>query len=250
MKVILNPSNLAQTVKHIRGSAKLIDKQKISQFVYEFTFEMLDPLEINFKAGQYIAVVISPAVRRQYSISSAPQSKKQFQMIVDIKPNGIGVNYLMNLKSADVIQFIGQIGLFVLPEILEKNLYFISTGTGIAPLKSMIEDLINRNQSKSHNIKVIFGTRYIDDIFYTENFNKYLKENLIDDYKIYLSRPDKTYPQIEEGYVTKYFENMKENDLEKAQFYICGGNEMIKSLEQQLLSKGVNAGNIIYEKFY
>src|SRR3990167_4037666 len=201
MKVILNPSNLAQTVKHIRGSAKLIDKQKISQFVYEFTFEMLDPLEIN-------------------------------------------------LKSADVIQFIGQIGLFVLPEILEKNLYFISTGTGIAPLKSMIEDLINRNQSKSHNIKVIFGTRYIDDIFYTENFNKYLKEILIDDYKIYLSRPDKTYPQIEEGYVTKYFENMKENDLEKAQFYICGGNEMIKSLEQQLLSKGVNAGNIIYEKFY
>ena len=95
MKLVFNPS---QINKPIKGKASFLSKKQISHFVYEFIFEMIEPDEINFKSGQYIAIEIEQRIRRQYSISSAPQSKKHFQMIVDIKPNGVGVNYLMNLN--------------------------------------------------------------------------------------------------------------------------------------------------------
>ena len=261
MKIILNPQPATDSnnIKPIRGKAKLVSKKQLATFVYELTFEMADPLELNFKGGQYIAVIISPTVRRQYSIASAPQgvcvdgktfSKKHFQLVIDVKPNGVGVNYLMNLALEDEINFIGQIGLFVLPENLSKNLFFISTGTGLAPLKSMAEDLIHKNLFKNHSIKFIFGTRFFNDIFYKEIFENYLKDNHISDFKIYLSQPDKEYKGIEKGYVTEYFENFTAHDLNDSQFFICGGMNMIKSTEQLLLIKNVPQENIIYEKFY
>lgn len=252
MKIILNQQPIINPnhPKPIRGKAKLVSKRQLSRFVYELIFEMVDPLEINFRGGQYIAVEIERTIRRQYSISSAPQNKRHFQMVIDIKPNGVGVNYLMNLKTEDIITFVGQIGLFVMPDNLDKNLFFISTGTGIAPLKSMIEDLINTNKYKEHSIKVIFGTRFIDDIFYVEVFDKYLGENKIADYKVYLSQPDKEYKSIEKGYVTEYFENYTAEQLKNSQFFICGGMNMIKSTEALLLAKNVLQEKIIYEKFY
>jgi ferredoxin-NADP reductase len=249
MKLVINPID-RERIRPIKGTAKFIGKKQISNFVYELTFEMVEPVEINFQSGQYIVLIVSNSDRRQYSISSAPQNKKQFEMAVDIKPNGKGVNYLMSLNPGDEINLIGQIGLFVLAPALAKNLYFLSTGTGIAPLKSMIEDLINKDQAKDHSIKVVFGTRYINDIFYKEIFNEYLEKGLIKDYKIYLSRPDQEYPGLYEGYITKYIEDLNNEDLENAQFYICGGNEMIKSMEALLLQKGVNEEQIFYEKFY
>lgn len=247
MKLVINPTDRPRPIK---GTAKFISKEQLSSFVYELTFEMVEPIEINFQSGQYIVLIISNTDRRQYSISTSPQNKKQFKVALDIKPNGKGVNYLMNLNPGDEINMIGQIGLFVLAPSLSKDLYFLATGTGIAPLKSMVEDLISKDQAKDHNIKVIFGTRYINDIFYQELFNEYLQKDLIKEYKIYLSRPDKEYSGLYEGYITKYFESKTLEDLKNGQFYVCGGNEMIKSMEAMLLEKGVSESAIFYEKFY
>ena len=163
MKIIPASQNL---VRPIKGTARLISRRQISQHVYEFDFEMIEPMSMDFKAGQYVAIVINPTTRRQYSISTSPSySKKIFQIVLDIKPNGFGVNYLMGLNTNDVITFVGQIGLFVLPNNLKKNLYFISTGTGLGPLKSMMEELILSGRFKDHNIISVFGTRYIEDVF-------------------------------------------------------------------------------------
>jgi NAD(P)H-flavin reductase len=255
MKLVFNP---AQINKPIKGKAAFISKKQISHFVYEFVFEMIEPEQIDFKAGQYIAIEIDAKTRRQYSISSAPgitdNDQRKFEMVIDVKPNGVGVNYLMNLQPGDEIKFIGQIGLFVLPPLLKKDIYFISTGTGVAPLKSMVEDLINKGLHLQHNIYVIFGTRYLGDIFYSEIFNEYFSKNLIKDFKIYLSRPQddyaENYKDIQKGYVTLYFKNNLSINLNDSQFFICGGNEMIKSTESILLDKGVSDNDIFYEKFY
>ena len=245
-----NLENNTQLIKPIKGSAKLIKKTQLSDHVYEFTFEMVEPTEIHFKSGQYIAIQIDSKTRRQYSISSAPQNKNQFQLVIDVKPNGFGVNHLMNLEKNDQIIFIGQIGLFVLPQTLDQDLYFVSTGTGLAPLKSMIEDLIANDLYRNHRINVIFGTRYENDIFYKEIFNEYLEQGLINEYKIYLSKPEEIKDDFEQGYVTKYFENLSLKDLNDSQIYICGSGAMIKSLEEMLLEKGLPQEKIIYEKFY
>ncbi len=255
MKKLVFPAKTSDQVSTlkatpIRGIAQFESANQIAADVLEMKFKMLEPRELNFKAGQYIALVIEPNVRRQYSISSAPAfSRTDFELLIDTKPNGVGVNFLKGLKRFDKINFVGQIGLFVLAEELKKNLYFISTGTGIAPLKSMIEELILSGESKNHNIYVIFGTRFETDIFYRQLFENYKEKGLIKDYQLYLSRSPET-KNVNHGYVTRYLESLSSVILSESQFFICGGGDMINSTEMLLLEKGVSPNNIYYEKFY
>ena len=60
------------TIAPIRGMAKLIERNILADTVYEFLFQMVNPTELNFEPGQYIALEINPTTRRQYSISTSP----------------------------------------------------------------------------------------------------------------------------------------------------------------------------------
>lgn len=233
----------------IHATAKLLERQIIADTVYEFKFQMVKPRELEFEAGQYIALEIDSKTRRQYSISTSPLSSKDiFKIVIDIKPDGVGTKYLMSLKVGDEIRFIGQIGLFVLPEELEQNLFFIATGVGLAPLKSMVETLISDQRNLSHNIYVQFGTRSIGDIFYEDLFNTYFSTGLIKDYKIYLSQA--SMPGSIEGYVTQFVNLYDSATIENAQFFLCGSGAMIRDVEEELNEKNISPSSVFYEKFY
>lgn len=232
-----------------KASAKLISKRQLAKFVWEFTFEMVEPLILEFVSGQYVAIIIDPKTRRQYSIVSSPlKTEKEFVLVVDIKPNGPGVSYLLNLNINDEISFIGPIGNFVMLQNLAKDLYFIATGTGIAPLMSMIETLIFNKSNLEHNIHLHFGTRFVTDLFYTDVFDKYLKEGSIKEYVQYLSQDESDYTK--KGYVTQFIPTLSADIVSDSQFYICGGTEMVKSSQDMLLEKGVLVSNIFHEKFH
>jgi len=236
------------------SKASLKNKTKLTSTVVEFEFEMVDPLRLVFKAGQYIAIDIAPKVKRQYSIASSPSnSKKSFKIVIDVKPNGIGTKYLMGLNIGDVINFIGGIGLFILPARFARDVFFIGTGTGLAPLKSMVEEILAQNAqgilSTLPNIHLYFGTRYKEDIFYEDSFNKYLQESKIKDYKIFLSREQNS-KKHQTGYVSKFIDFHDVEVLHGAQYFLCGSGEMIKSVEGLLIDKNINQASIYYEKFY
>ena len=79
------------------NSAILISKDELSWCVWRFRLKAKSPL-INFIPGQYISIIIDPSTRRQYSISNySSASFDEFEIIVDIKPNGVGTTYLKNL---------------------------------------------------------------------------------------------------------------------------------------------------------
>lgn len=233
----------------MKSSAKLRLKRQIANFVWEFIFDVNEPHKLYFEAGQYIAIIVDPKSRRQYSIVSSPlTSEKEFVLAIDIKPNGAGTNLLMSLNIEDEISFIGPIGNFVLPKMLSTNLFFIATGTGIAPLRSMIETLILNKSNLKHNIHLHFGTRNINDLFYTDLFDGYLKDGSIKEYVKYLSRG--SLPETKDGYVTQFIPELSDEIISDSQFFICGGTEMVKSVEGMLLEKGVLVSNIFNEKFH
>jgi len=233
----------------IKSIAKLKTKKQIANFVWEFTFEMFEPKILDFVSGQYISIIVDPKTRRQYSIASSPlSSEREFILCFDAKPNGLGVNHLLKLNIKDEISFIGPIGNFVLPSKPASNLFFIATGTGIAPLRSMIETLIINKSDLKHNIHLHFGTRNINDLFYTDLFDRYLHDGSIKYYKKYLSR--ESLPETTSGYVTQFIAGLSSEIISDSQYFICGGTEMVKSAKQMLLDKNVSSENIFHEEFY
>ena len=61
----------------------------------------------------------------------------------------------------------GPVGKFTLPETIDKDLYLICTGTGIAPFRSMV-NFINANAVAHKNIYLVFGCRTMADCLYKD----------------------------------------------------------------------------------
>ena len=234
----------------INGTARFIEKVQLSETIYEFTFEMINPAHLDFYAGQYIVLEVAPSEKRQYSISTSPlTSNTKFQTVIDFKPKGLGTKYLENLKRDDQIKLIGQIGRFVLPEELKSNLFFIATGSGLSPLKAMIETLILSGKYKDHKINLLFGS--YKEAIYKNLFDKYVLEGKLHSYKIYFSGENITQENnVFKGWVTKGLEDLDPSFIKGSQFFLCGNLDMIRSSQEMLSQQGVSAEDIYHEKFY
>jgi CDP-4-dehydro-6-deoxyglucose reductase, E3 len=227
-------------------TSRFIKKEKFSAKCYKLDFELVDGT-LDFKAGQYMSVIVSDKIRRSYSIYSSPlDSQKEFSLLVDMSVNGPGTNYLRNLNPRDEINAIGPLGHFVLPDVLCENLYFIATGSGIAPIDSMIETLI-KQKSKS-NMYLYFGTSHNSNVIEYEKYSNYHQKGYLKEYVIAISREDPTFSNSINGKVSDIINSKKlPND---SQFFVCGSGSMTDSVVELLLSKGINESDIFYEKFF
>lgn len=132
-----------------------------------------DNQEFDFKSGQYYNIEIPPyenvksATQRAYSVSSSPQNKKSIDLIIRLVPGGIASTYIFNyLKANDKINLTGPFGDFLLREG-SSELIFISAGSGIAPIKSILFEMYSRGLTNK-KVWCFFGARTKNDLFYLE----------------------------------------------------------------------------------
>jgi ferredoxin-NADP reductase len=203
-------------------------------------------------------------IQRAYSVASAPAGKSGmiFELCVEIIEGGKAGRYFSKLKIGDESKFKGPFGFCVLPTEASKAV-MVGTGTGIAPIKAILEDL--KNKRLDTEVKVLFGFRYWKDRFYLEELNE-LAGEIDGDFWICLSRENvKDLDELEEfknlefveGRVTSllsddFWQDMaKESDLgaEATHVYICGGSSMIKDVREISLHAGVDKRKIHVEIF-
>lgn len=223
-------------------TSKVISNEKIGSKIYKTLVDTPDGFE--FKAGQFVNFKVKDNMRRSYSITSAP-GEEGLLFYTDISPNGIGSKFFMGLKEGDEVEFLGPLGRFTYMDN-EMPMILIGTGTGIAPLYSIsVEALRNFNIKKE--IKLIFGLRFEEDIFLKEELENLQKEFSNFEYAITLSKPGKTWKGLKGRVTNCLHDYMTEDEVDA---YICGGQDMIHSVEELLLDKGVPQDNIFYEKYY
>jgi NAD(P)H-flavin reductase len=220
------------------------------QYIY---LELLDPHKIEFSAGQYVLMTI-PGIEKKYSysISSSPAKDHGIELLVDISPGGDGSLFLASLAPGDEVEFMAPVGHFFIensPEIaeMEKNLTFIATGSGISAVRSMILDLLE-DKNDPRPIKLHWGLRYIDELFWEEDFRLLAESFNNFKFDLVLSRPPEKWPLCS-GRVTDCL-TKHSTDFSGTGFYLCGNQEMIKQVTEILLIKSVNKANIHSEKFY
>jgi CDP-4-dehydro-6-deoxyglucose reductase len=185
---------------------------------------------------------------RSYSIAAAPDHSNKLELCIALSPDGPGSRYLIQqVQEGDVLKFKGPEGGFVLPEIMDKDLVFICTGTGIAPFRSMLQYL--KNTGKAHKkLHLIFGTRTEADILYREEMQELSKTLPGFQYDIALSRqPDWNGPR---GYVHPVYMAQYQNPRPDVAFYICGWSNMIDEAVANLFVKlGYDRSQIHYELY-
>lgn len=229
--------------------AKLSEKQIVGEKFMFLKLELLTPTHITFTAGQYI-LLNTPglAQKRQYSIASAPRLEHAIELLVEIIPNGKASGYLNSIEIGAEVDFYASAGEFTLKDdVLATNdpLVLIGTGSGIAPLRSILLDEL-RTKESTRPIWLYWGMREAESLFWLDQFEE-LHDNFPQfTYHIVLSQaPDEW--TLCKGRVT---DCLSVHALpENGQYYLCGNPHMIEDVMGVLQTRGVDPSRIHHEKF-
>lgn len=224
-------------------AAPLLRKTALNSDVFQFDFGWGKPVE--FQAGQFFMLeVVDSAgkVNRSYSVSSVPGSEEGFSLCVKLLPDGRGSQLLRELEVGGTANFMAPFGHFVLADS-PKDIVMIATGTGLAPFMSMLPVLFERGFAGK--VTLIFGVRHEEDLFYVEQLREW--EAAYPSFKavVTLSQPGDSWAG-EKGRVTDHLHGF---DWQNVQIYICGNGDMVKSVRDTMLEKGVPKTDIHLEQF-
>ncbi len=208
------------------------------------TGEKMKVRDWGFQAGQFLSILFNEKVSRAYSIASVP-SERLIELIIRIIPNGKGSMILDAAKEGDKFEFKGPFGHFVLSDNPDAHLYFLGTGTGIAPLRSMI--LTEMEAGSPRPMSLFYGGRNRSDLAYLDDLESWNPDMEI---KLGLSREENPTELGKYGSHCRITNFIEERDFgPNGEFYICGNGGMVQGVLELLEQKGIGKDQVFMERF-
>jgi len=229
----------------------VIKIEDASESTRRFWIQIPELDSFNFKPGQFVTLDLPIHEKtnkrwRSYSIASAPDGTNIIELVIVLLEGGLGTTYLFNeIKVGSTITLRGPVGVFTLPETLDKDLYLICTGTGIAPFRSMVH-WIHQHKIAHKNIHLIFGCRKLSDQLYGSELKTLeVQENNFYYHPVF-SREDAVPDGAHKGYVHAVYEQLLAAK-NPSQFYLCGWKNMIDEAKQRIMAAGYDKKDIHLE---
>ena len=199
---------------------------------------------LNYLPGQYVNVIGAGGVRRSYSIANSPSADGQLELHIRAVVGGVMSDYWFSqAKTDDLVRINGPLGSFFLRETADLDLVFLATGTGIAPIKAMIEAMPRLATSKlPRSVTVVWGGRVPDDIYL--DVAAMLGSHA---FIPVLSRASPCWSGGR-GYVQKALLEVQP-DLSKAAVYACGSDAMIHSARLSMFEAGLPSSRFYSDAF-
>lgn len=190
--------------------------------------------------GQFVMVSILGVGEAPIAICSSPAKKGFFELTV--RKAGAVTSCLANKQCGDIIGIRGPYGRpFPFEEMKGSDMLLVAGGTGIAPLRSLINNIHDERENFGKVI-IVYGTRTADTIMFKDQFDMWKHRS---DFELYipLSQPDDSWTG-EVGYagdMFKYFEVDSKNTYGA----ICGPPIMYGSVIESMREKGID-----YDRIY
>lgn len=124
---------------------------------------------LQFLPGQYIDILLKDGKRRSFSLANAPHDDEFLQIHARNYPGGVFSEHVFShMKERDILRFEGPLGSFALHETaVDVPIIFLASGTGFAPIKSMLEHIFYTENTHKHNRKMMlyWGVRIKADLY-------------------------------------------------------------------------------------
>lgn len=212
--------------------------------LFRLTFPEGKPF--HFTAGQFVILTVtdleSKPQRRSYSIASAPMHADYVELCIKILPDGRVSSYLDALAVGTQIEIDGPYGKFTVDYAQEKELIFVGTGVGVAPLRGMLQEVFAKKYSKP--VWLFFGFRYEEDFIFRDELSALEEQYHTFHFVPVLSRPgEHVAPDIDIGHVTDVLPLYVKNGENKAVF-ICGSLPMVRDVVSVFEKIGISKEQI------
>ncbi len=144
--------------------ARVSSLRKLSDDVMEMTLKLPETERLAFRAGQYIEIILRDKSRRAFSIANSPSNDEVIELHLRHIEGGKFTNHVFNeMKEKALLRFEGPFGHFYIRDNSNRPLILIAGGTGFAPIKAMLEQLIE--ESDTRPVYFYWGVRTQSDLY-------------------------------------------------------------------------------------
>ena len=228
--------------------AVLIGWKELAPGIRHFEFYAEGAEKFAYVPGQFVSLSSVTAsekkITRAYSVVAGSGADNRFALCLNLVEDGQFSPHLFNLKPGEGVDLKGPIGTFVLRNPLKDSI-MVATGTGVAPMLPMLIEALDRGEGQQFTL--IFGVRFAQNLLYREEF-----EALAAKYPNFQFLPTVTRPGPHwNGLTGRVQPHLLEVISERRDFdvYVCGLNEMVSGVREQLAALGFDKKQVVHEKY-
>ncbi len=229
-----------------------ITKETEDSVSITFDLSKVNKSDFAFSAGQYITLkttIQGEDIRRAYSICKAPHENELTVLVKKVEGGKFSTLANNVLKIGDELEVMPPEGSFVNQH--KKKETFFAAGSGITPVISIIKDKLQNDEFSQ--ITLIYGSKSESQTIFKKEIDKLIVD--FDDRLkvVYTYSQQKTDDELVSGRINKAkcsllnSRNILSYDADT--YYMCGPEEMINTVKDNLLENGVNKNNIKFELF-
>jgi len=202
--------------------------------------------DIEYWPGQYVNIDMGDGQQRSFSIANANSADGCLSLhIREIEGGRFTQKLLPTLQHGAKLKVTMPLGTFYYREKDWRPMVFVATGTGIAPLRAMLESLLDNDDCPP--ISLYWGMRNEADLYQMAEFEAWASRLYEFEFVPVLSQPSAQW-QGRSGYVQDAI--MADfDDLSEHAIYLCGSPAMINDARRQFVERGADADFIYADAF-
>lgn len=220
--------------------ARITSVQQVTILEKLFNLELPKGISLNHRPGQFVEVSILGVGEAPISISSSPsRSNGQFELCV--RRVGDVTSALHKLEAGTSVGIRGPFGRgFPYEKFRGKDILFAPGGLGLAPLRSLINQVIDE-RSTFGRVIILYGARNPAELLFKEELQEWSQRKDLE-LHVTVDRGDDNWTG-NVGVITTLFRQI--SIIPRNMIAItCGPPVMYRFVLMELLGKGISNGNI------
>jgi len=215
--------------------ARLLQVEQMTELEKLFTFELPEGHSLGNEPGQFVEVSLLGIGEAPISISSSPsRSNGTFELCV--RRVGDVTNALHRLEPGDVVGVRGPFGHpFPLDKMKGKDVLFAAGGLGLAPLRSLINQVLDE-RGFFERVIILYGTRQPSEILFKEDIVEWAARDDVE-FHMTVDHGDEDW-QGNVGVITTLFPKIT-IDPRNTVAATCGPPIMYRFVLMEMLGKGI-----------
>lgn len=246
--VISVPAPSALSSEPARYEARIRHGGAVAPGIWQLQLDLADPAALaalRCQPGQYLNLILPDGRSRSFSLASAELSAGLQLHIRQIEGGAFTSGLLPGLRAGDVLTVELPLGSFVYRREDERPLLMVATGTGIAPVRSMLESLLDDPDCPP--VSLYWGQRQAEELYLDAELRSWAERLYEFRYVPVLSRADAHWGgqrgHVQDAIAADW------DDLSEHALYLCGSPAMIRDVKALATQRGADPGFVYADGF-
>ncbi len=229
-----------------RFPARVEEITELTANIRQLRFKLPRDMRLQFLAGQYLDVILPDGKRRAFSIASSPSQTDFLELHVKhVEGGGFTGHVFHDMRRGELVRFEGPLGTFFVRLDSPRPIIMMGGGTGFAPLKAMIEDLIHAGDSRP--LHLYWGARTAEDLYALRLIAAFGAQHPAFRFTSVLSEPGSDWTGRHGLVHQAVLEDHR--DLDAHELYMSGPPAMIEAARHAFLEHGLQPDHLHYDSF-